>query len=185
MSELTDFFKIQRCQFIDERVNIESDSRSLRFNQQDLVGQRFEMFLTSIPLTLEQVNEYMGGLNGLRAGGSFEVKVPGINFSPASNKTTSGGISSGDNQVTLNNVADLKVGRYFRFGNHQKVYQVTGISGSQITFHPNVITAVPTSTAAEFNNFPFSVKMRGRVQQFENDGRQKYSTLRINVVEVF
>lgn len=185
MIELTDFFTIQVFEPIDEYQNDESESRSLIFRQRTQTGQRFEFMLTSTPQKLAGINRIMGGINAIRSEGDFNVKISGLTVDTGiTNKTLAAPVAIGDNTATLNNVNNVKVGSYFKFAGHGKVYQVVSITGNTIKFWPNAVRA-SESGAVAFNNFAFTMRLRGRVQRYSMDGRRALTTVRINCVESF
>lgn len=185
MIELSDFFTIANMEWLDEYQNDESESRALQFRQRTQTGQRFEFFLTSEPLDLRELSYTMGKLNAIRQAGDFNVRIPALSFTGVANKTLSASIAIGDIDATLSNSGGLEVGQYFKFNNHSKVYQVTEVNGSTITFWPNAVRDVSSAQAVIFDAVPFTVRLRGRIQRYNISGRDNFGSIRINCVESF
>lgn len=186
MNELTDFFTIQTFELMDEQQKDESESRSLIYRERLKLGHRFEFMLTSTPQKLNGLNRVMGGLNALRVGGDFSVKVSGVTVDTGvANKPLLGIVPIGTRFAEVADTTGIEVGKYFKFSGHSKVYQVTSVGTSSFNFFPNAIRAAGETETLLFDDFGFTMRLRGRIQNYSLDGRRSLASVRVNVVESF
>jgi hypothetical protein len=84
-------------------------------------------------------------------GNTFSFTVPQPDnpetyYNELTTTTTGSTIQPGATSITVAAPANFAVGRFFNFGNHTKLYIVTGITGSTIQFYPSLIASVPAAT---------------------------------------
>lgn len=123
---------------------------------------------------------------------SFTIRLPRISYTKiqgtqATTATTSGTVAAGVKQVNLvcgvgnANRKILRVGDFFKFNNHSKVYQcaaphndgtnqhcIADASGNAILyFSGSLVSSVPSGTALTLTAVPFTVILAEEIQEFD------------------
>lgn len=140
---------------------------------------------------------------------SFTIILPRISYTKiadtqASTAATSATVAAGVKQVTLAcgagnaNRKILRVGDFFKFNNHDKVYQcaapnndatnqhciANGSGNATLFFSGSLVTSVPSGTALTITAVPFTVILSEDVQQFDV-GLGGMTSMSLDMREVF
>ena len=163
---------------------VSSDTRSKQFLNRRTIGQRYEIDMSCrvTPDKFLAANAYFTSLRGGTV--VTEITLPFYGQNTVTNKTTSGALAIGVRAATLASVTGVLPGMYFKFANHTKVYCCTSVAGSVVNFEPNLIRAVPNSTAVQFNNVAITCKMTSPNASFGSTGNKLPVTRNVKFVEV-
>lgn len=140
---------------------------------------------------------------------SFTIVLPRISFTKivgtqASSAATSATVAAGVKQVAIacggGNAGRkiLRVGDFFKFNNHDKVYQCAapsndgtnehciadGSGNATLFFSGSLVAAVPSGTALTINTVPFTVILSEDVQEFQV-GLGGITSMSLDMREVF
>jgi hypothetical protein len=126
--------------------------------------------------------------------GTFTVVPPNISSTTG---TATGTITISDDYAagvtecrSTGGSGNLKKGDLIKFSNHNKVYMLTedinlnqtDSSEDVISFYPNLVTAITSTTTVTYNNVPFNVYFDEDQQSFttQTDGTYRYE---LNCIE--
>lgn len=140
---------------------------------------------------------------------SFTIVLPRISFTKivgtqATTASTSATVAAGVKQVNIACGAGnagrkiLRVGDFFKFNNHDKVYQcaapsndgtnehciANGSGNATLFFSGSLVTGVPSGTALTINTVPFTVILSEDVQEFDV-GLGGMTSMSLDMREVF
>lgn len=163
---------------------VSSDTRSKQFLNRRTIGQRYEIEMSCrvTPDKFLAANAYFTSLRGGTV--VTEITLPFYGQNSVTNKNTSGALAVGARSAVLVSADGVLAGMYFKFTNHDKVYCCVGVSGLTISFEPNLIRAVPNSTAVQFSNVPITCKMTSPSASFGSTGNREPVTRNVKFVEV-
>lgn len=163
----------------------ESDTRTLGYLSRNLVGQRFEFRIRSIQLQQQDIKSVQAGISAIRRDNApLTLVLPLLSESSASTKATTVSANPGAIVVNLNNTDLIEVGDFFNFAGHTKAYQVTGITGTQIEFTPNLVRPVSVNEQLTFNGCSFTCKIKGRPQKFSVAADSDAAVMELDLVEI-
>lgn len=130
---------------------------------------------------------------------SFEIVLPELSYTnsgnpPSTTPLTSASATKGDKNVTIDNCGAnkevLKIGDFFKFDNHSKVYQATntitsdGSGNATLFFAGGLVEDVPDNTDLTLTAVPFTVIALNDVQEF-SVGIGGLTTLSVEMRETF
>lgn len=161
-----------------------TESRSLITIARATDAQRWEIELDGFVLreNSKQFQSFLMSLNGQL--GIFTYSLPVYGESQATNKTVSTNAVRGSSSVSVASSAGVVAGDMLTFGNHLKVYQVTDVTPTSISVFPKLRIAVPSTTAINFENPVFTVRLRDNYQQFTASNRKSPDNYSISMIEV-
>lgn len=171
---------------IDNYPYVDSDSISLVYYSRRIIGHRFEFSLTSIELESDRFKEISAKLAEIKNKNLVVSETfPVYCYSQKDQAFTSIVRNKGALSINLTDSSLIKIGDYFKFDGHLKVYQVTKIAGNQIEFAPNLVRNVSLGERLIFNNVPFSFKIVGKPQEYSLKGGKNSFKVEILAVEVY
>jgi hypothetical protein len=165
-----------------------------------IAGQYWELDAEFASLGRGEFNEIMGFVSRQRNSlFTFDVVVPVISDSAgdimklrsssqlSDAMVVTSNVARGQTQVAfdtaydaafftaagLNPARGMLAGDFIRFGNHNKVYQLTenvtfnATGGGFLNFFPNLIDPVPVNTTITYNAVPFTVFSRNDIQEYQ------------------
>lgn len=160
-----------------------SESRGLVTQSRRLPGQRWEINLTGfvLPGDNNAFSAFLFGLEGPT--NTFSYPLIGFGKSSASNKTVSVAGNIGDTTVNLNNLDDVNIGEYFKFANHNKVYQVHAVNGNIATIFPYLQSGIMPAESVEFEDVKFRVRLNSNIQSFSANTVRDIVTYNFRMLE--
>lgn len=183
MATLPTEFKFARAEVINRINTTTTESQSLIMIKRRVPGQRWEFDVETIPYQVNRIRELIAFLNGIADNlDTITTTLPVLSKSDCPNKTTSAAASVGARSVTLTNASGVNVGDFFNFSSHGKAYQVTGVSGSTMSFMPGLKTSVSGGETVTFNGCTFTCHLQNAPIQLAltNSG---FSTIQFDMVE--
>jgi hypothetical protein len=154
MAQIPNIFKVDNIDFGSQTNNYKSDSKGLRRNTRKNNGQRWN-FTVDFFLDREDALEGFAFLNSL----DTNVEVCQIDLALITKGVSTAGLVNvlsdavaGASVIFVVSNSLIKVGQFFKFGNHSKVYQVKEKFGStEIVIYPQLMVSV--DNAGDFLNF--------------------------------
>jgi hypothetical protein len=184
MADLPAKFLINSAEVIDNTNAVASESRSLIYIRRRTLGQRYEFRIRSIELQNADIKQIMAGISGIiRSNDVLTLAMPILSESAAATKTAAQNAAIGAFAINLSNTTAVAVGDFFRFSGHTKCYQVTGITGVQIQFTPNLVRPVTTGQTVTFNGVQFTCRIKNRPQMFGLTADRNSATIELDLVE--
>ncbi|QDP59297.1 MAG: hypothetical protein Tp136SUR676911_36 [Prokaryotic dsDNA virus sp.] len=162
-----------------------SESQSLIYLQRKTPSQRWDISLRSTLLTPDDADAVWGFMAAREQDLQLiDVRLPRYSYSDATDKTTSTTGAIGDTNITTTgSVADVKVGKFFQFGGHSKVYVVTSVGGGNFDFAPALRRTVTSGETITFNDVTWSCKLRGRPLEFNASADTDSVRIDLDLVE--
>lgn len=156
MTQFPEIFKVESIEFGSENNNYKSDSKGLRRNTRKNNGQRWN-FTVDFFLERENFLEGFAFLNNL----DTNVDVCRIDLALITKDVSAAGLVNvltdagvGTSVVFVVSNTLMRVGQFFKFSNHSKVYQIKAKYGStEIEIYPQLMVAVDNS--GDFLNFNY------------------------------
>jgi len=178
-------FEINSARINNNNSVTTSESQSLIYLQRKTPSQRWDITLRSVKMDLDAADVVWGFAAAREQDLQlWDVVIPRYSFSDATDKTTSTSGSIGDTNITtVGSVSDVKVGKYFQFSGHSKVYVVTEVGTGNISFAPALRRPVANSETITFNNVTWSCKLSGRPLEFNVQGDEQSVVMELDLVE--
>lgn len=185
MALLPDEFPIESLRFANNSSETETTSQSLIMLIRKLPSQRWDFTLSSALIKPDDADVVYGFLAARKQDlDTIEVKLPRYSFNnDVSATTTAVAGDIGDTALTVASGNGVKVGKFFTFTGHSKVYIVTGISGNSLSFAPSLRRSVSNGESVIFDEVVFTMKARGRAQEFNASADTDHVRMELNLVE--
>jgi hypothetical protein len=184
MASLPDKFLINSVELVDNTSYVSSDTRNLIYRQRKTVGQRYEFRIRSVELDQSDIKSVMAGISAIeRSNDVLTLSLPIFSQSAAGQRTAAQARAIGEFQCNISSTASVAVGDFFKFAGHSKAYQVTAVSGAQITFTPNLQRPVANGEQITFNGVQFTCKIKGRPQRFTVNADRNSAVVELDLVE--
>jgi len=161
-------------------------SQSLKTIAASTGAQRFEFELSTAWLNMTTARALNAFLNSVGSHEKFLLQVPLVD-TPEGSVTgavkASASYAMGANIVALTNFT-AAVGDFVQFAGHSKCYQVSNVSGANLTIYPALIKTVTLNEAVNVNNITFTVRNKGDVSTLKSK-RNNQAKLKLKVIEAF
>lgn len=144
---------------LSEAIDLSTNARSLNGHRWEISGKYPILNRTESGVVMAYIKSQRGSK------GTFTLVLPERSDS---NGTASGtmlvnnvaGYAIGSTAVDIDGITGALVkGDFIKFANHNKVYMVTGVSGSTLTFYPSLTSAVVDNEEITYNSVPFTVRL--------------------------
>ncbi|MGB2063515.1 MAG: hypothetical protein ACPHUL_00070 [Marinomonas gallaica] len=179
-------FEINKARITNNDSVTSSESQSKIFLQRKTPGQRWDINLKSVKMDLDAADA-VWGFAAARTQDLllWDVVLPRYSYSEGTvDKTVNDDFVIGQTSVSFNSTAaDVRVGKYFQFAGHSKVYIATSKNGNSITFAPALVRPVADDEAVTFNDITWSCKLRGRPLEFNVSGDEQSVVMELDLVE--
>lgn len=186
MPLLPEEFKINQARISNNNSVTYSESQSLIYLQRKTPSQRWDISLSSIDLNPDDA-DVVWGFAAAREQDLllWDVKLPRYSYSEGTaDKSANQSYPIGATSVTLNSgTTDVRIGKYFQFAGHSKVYIATGKFNNTLEFAPGLYRPVDNDEAVTFNDVTWSCKLRGRPLEFDARGDRQSVTMELDLVE--
>ena len=181
MAAFPDYFLIDNIEVISNIPTVASESQSLITYVRLRNAQRWDINLDcrTKPWDTKKAFAFQ---NSLKAGSVVnEFTLPVFGESAASDTTALTAEAIGATTIEVSNVTDVEIGDYVGFAGHTKVYLITDINVNELTFFPNLTSAVAISEGVTFNP-EFTVRL-SNIPRFRSASARQPQTFTFNFVE--
>lgn len=179
----TDLFLIDDITITDNNAVLTNDTRSLQYRARSVVGQRFEVAMTTRVLP-ENRKAALAYISSLKGGIKIDtLSLPYFFEAASGTKLVNTAAAIGASTVTLQSIDNVNAGDYIKFGGHTKIYQIIAKSGTSINIHPNLVRSVAVSEQVLFNGISMTVQSKKPVQTYTSEGRYTPMAVDFSFVE--
>jgi hypothetical protein len=184
MATLNSEFKIARAELINESAYVASRTRSLRYVQRKTTGQAWDFNVRSTKIediNIKKVIASIGAIN--RDNADLQLYIPIWSDSLATTTTALTSAVRGEISISMTSIVGIEIGDFFTYGNHSKAYQVSDVVGSVVTFTPNLVVDVSSSTVVTFDGMTFNFKIAGRPQTYPLSSTDQSMEIELDLIE--